>query len=241
MSAEQPPGGRTSVLARLRQPIGAARTRPVHAAGLGGIPQVSLLPPEIRDAGALAHHRRRLLVAVAVAVLVAIAGAAITSAVAAGAQARLATANAETTALSAQVAKFSDIRALQARIALGDAAVKVGGSTMIDWSQRIRDIESEMPSEYTVTGITATGATPLDDYAQGTTSLEPRRAATVILTIATSTVGGEFAHWLTQLRQVPAYADATATTSSTDDGATITLTVHLTAAAITAVEGTDRP
>lgn len=238
MSTNEPTTGRTSVLARLRQPVATTRGSQV---GVGGVPQVSLLPSEVRNAGAAAHHRRRLVVAVAAAALVAIGGMAVAANASMAAQARLATANAETQGLNAQVAKFSDIRALQQQIALGKSAVAVGGSTMIDWNAQLRAIEQDMPVGYTITAINAAGATPLADYPQGATPLEPRRAATVMLTITSSPVGFEFSRWLTLLRQVPAYADATASVVTSEGKSTTTLTVHLTKAAIVGANEEKRP
>lgn len=228
---------RPSVLARRRPVVDGQRAaRP----GIGGAPQVSLLPDEVRHAGANAQHRRVLVALVVLSAGVAVAAVVAAGGVEADAQARLARASAETQALTAQIAKFSDVRALQQQIALGEAAVKVGSSTIIDWDQQIRDIEAEMPAGYVVSAISAAGATPTELYPQGTTALEPRRAATVLLTVSAPSVGDEYSTWLRRIRSIPAYADATATYTSGGSGTyTVNLTVHLSPKAIVATQDGD--
>lgn len=231
MTAEETGTERESVLTRLQRPVGAPRG---PKAGIGGLPQVSLLPAEVRLAGSAAHHRRRLVAAVVVALVVAGAGIALASNVEQGADGRLAQATAQSAVLGTQLAKFDDVRALQQRIARGDAALEVGGATTIDWDQQIRDIEADKPAGYTVTGIDASGASPLIDFAQGSTLVEQRRAATVILTLRTGTVGDEFSAWLQQIRTLPACADVSGATSvDTTNVTTVTITVHLRPSAIT--------
>jgi hypothetical protein len=222
---------RESVLTRLQRPVGAPRG---GKAGVGGLPQVSLLPTEVRLAGSAAHHRRRLVAAVVVALVLAGGGIAAASNVEQGAQGRLSQATAQSAVLRTQLAKFNDVRALQQKLARGEAAVKVGGATTIDWDQQIRDLEADKPAGYTVTTIDASGASPLVDFPQGTTLVEQRRAATVVLTLHAGTVGDEFSEWLRQLRSLPACADVSGSTSvDTTNVTTVTITVHLRPTAIT--------
>jgi hypothetical protein len=236
MSTPAPAGGRTSVLARLRQPVGTPRRPRVV---IGSVPQVSLLPKEIREAGSAAVKRRRLVGLVAVVAAASIAAVAAATAMNAGAASRLHDATVRTSELNGQIAKFSDIRDLEKRIALGEAAVAVGGATAIDWRQQIEDIVADMPQGYVVTSIAASGATPFEDYPQGTTPLEPRRAATVTMTIAAPSIGADFSAWLRLLRGIPAYADANATLSTNEDTTTVVLTVHLTGKAIVPADKTE--
>lgn len=231
MSTEDVGTERESVLTRLQRPVGAPRgPKP----GIGGVPQVSLLPAEVRLAGSAAHHRRRLVVAVVVALVIAGGGVAAASNVEQGAQGRLDQATAQAAILHTQLAKFDDVRALQQKIARGEAAVKVGGATTIDWDQQIHDIEAGKPAGYTVTAIDASGASPVVDYPQGVTIVEQRRAATVVMTLHTGTVGDEFSEWLRQLRSLAVCADVSGTTSvDTTNVTTVTVTVHLRPKAIT--------
>lgn len=236
MSTPETMSGKGPVRSRLRPPALPSLPKRAPRLGVGGVPQVSLLPSEVRDAGAAARHRRRLIAVVGLAAVVAAGGVAVANEAESGAQARLAATTQQSVIINRQLAKFDDVRALERKIALGRSAVKVGGATVIDWDEQIGDIEADKPAGYTVTGIDASGASPLADYAQGTTVLEPRRAATVIMTLSASSVGDEFSVWLRRLRSIPAYGDVSgATATDSAGGVTITITMHLSPAAITGV------
>jgi hypothetical protein len=226
-------GQSTGVLGRLRQPVDPRRG---PRQSVGGVPHVSLMPLEVRQAGIAAAQRRKLVAVVVMAAAVAAGGVSVAHNANVAAQQRLATATKQTQVLAAQVAKFDDVRKLQTRIALRKAAVSVGSSTMIDWNAQIDAIEAAKPSGYTVTDISANGATPFAAYSQGLSVLEPLRAATIELKLTSPTVGDEFSTWFADLRSIPAYADATATTEyeSSTSLWTIDLTVHLAPKAISA-------
>jgi hypothetical protein len=226
-------GQATTVLSRLRQPVGQKR-RPHQL--VGGVPQVSLLPGEVREAGAVAAHRRKLVVVVVIAAILAVGSIAAAQGVASGSQARLVAAQARSQTLGSQVAKFNDVRALEQQIMVGKAAVKVGSSTLIDWRAQIDAIEADMPSGYTVTSVSANGATPFASYPQGLTALEPVRVATIAMQVTTSSFDDRFSTWLRLLRSVPTYADVAADTNldRTTGTYTIDLTMHLNAKAISA-------
>ena len=231
MSADVSGTGRTSVLTRLRRPLGVPHG---PKSGIGSVPQVSLLPAEVRLAGSAAHHRRRLIAAVVVAVVLAGGGVIAATRVEDAAQARLDLATKQSAIVTGQLAKFDDVRALEQRIAAGEAAAEVGGATTIDWDRRIGDIEADKPVGYTVIGIDASGASPIAEYPQGSTIVEPRRAATVVMTLRTASVGSEFPVWLSRLRALPECTDVSGTTSADSaDTFTVTITIHFSPKAIT--------
>lgn len=201
------------------------RKRPAYL--VGGLPTVSLLPRELKAAARGKSLRRMFIVGVAAAVVVAGGATAGASALAAAAQSRLDSSNAQTQTLIAQLGRFRDVQLLQQDIAVGQAAVKVGSSTEIDWQAQIEAIEADMPSGYTVASIQASSATPILDYEQGTTPLDQPRAASLQMAVTTSDIT-TLPPWLRKLRSIPAYADATSTVISDDEsGYTIQLTIHL--------------
>lgn len=194
---------------------------------VGGLPTVSLLPSEFRDAARGRSIRRAFVGGVLAAVLIAGAATAGAVSLAAGAQSRVDSATTDAQALSAQVAKFKDVQTLQQSIAVGDAAVKVGSSTEIDWQAQIQAIEAEMPSGYRVTGISGDSASAVEAYQQGSSPLELPRAASVQLTVTTSNIT-TLPPWLRKLRSIPAYADATASVTADEPGSyTVLLAIHL--------------
>lgn len=191
------------------------------------MPQVSLLPTEIRSAARGRTTRIALAGAVVVALVAVMGATALATVGASDAQLRLDGANARTGVLSSQVGKFTDVQRLQKTLALGKAAAAVGASTEVDWTKQMADIERDMPDGYRVESITADSATPFEDYQQGNTPLELPRAATVQLVASTPTIT-DLPEWLRRLRTIPAYADATASVQDSEtDGYSVALTVHL--------------
>lgn len=198
-----------------------------HDVVVGGHPTVSLLPRELRAAARDKSVRRLLVAGVVIALVFAGGCTAGATALSAASQSQLDAANADSQSLFAQLGKFKDVQSLQQQIAVGDAAVKVGGSTEIDWQAQIDAIEQNMPSTYEVSTITADSASAIQDYPQGTTPLEQPRAASVTMTLDAPTVT-ELPIWLRKLRAIPAYADATAAVSSGNDaGYQVQLKIHL--------------
>ncbi|MFD1721174.1 hypothetical protein [Amnibacterium endophyticum] len=198
---------------------------------VGGLPRVSLLPPEIRDAARVTVVRRVLIGSVAASVGAVLAGVLLAGAVAGASNDRLTAANDRTQGLAAQIAKFSDVARLDQQIAVGTAAAAVGSSTQIDWRAQYDAITADMPFGYSVESMTADSATVTTPYGQGDSPLERPRVATVVLSVDAPNTA-QLPGWLRELRSIPAYADATASwadgsSSSGGSGVNITLTVHL--------------
>ena len=196
---------------------------------IGGTPQVSLLPTEVRDAARGRSTRLLLVGGVAVAVAIAAAMTVAGSLANTQSQTRLQTAQAQTPLLMQRIAKFNDVQALQQRVALGQAAKKVGASTEIDWHQQLLDIQQDMPYGYTITDITADSASVIADYPQGTSPLEKPRVATVTLTVDAQDIT-LLPAWLRKLRAIPAFADETSSFQagdSTKGGYVVDVVVHL--------------
>jgi hypothetical protein len=200
---------------------------------VGGLPTVSLLPGELRDAARGRTVRRALIAGVAVAVIVMGGLTAGATALSGMAQTRLDAANANTQTLINQLGKFRDVQALQQNIVLGNAAVKVGASTEIDWQAQLDAVQAEMPAGYTITGVQADSASAVLDYPQGTGPLDQPRAASLLITVATSDIT-RLPPWLRKLRSIPAYADMTASVNAEDDNAyVVQLVLHLSPKALT--------
>ena len=204
---------------------------------VGGLPTVSLLPRELKAAARDKSIRRGLIGLVVVAVVIAGGATAGATALSGAAQSKLDAANAQTQTLVGQLAKFRDVQVLQQGVNLGKAAVTVGTSTNVDWQAQIDSIEADMPSGYTVTSILADSASPIAAYAEGLTPIEQPRAASVSMTVTSSSIT-ELPIWLRKLRSIPAYADASASVSSGSGAAyTVNLTIHLSSKALVNAKG----
>lgn len=201
------------------------------------MPQVSLMPAEISGLARGRRVRAALAGVVVLAVLATAGGVALATTVSSEADARAAAAQQRLSSASAQLAKFKDVQSLQQRIALGEAAQRVGSSTAIDWQRWIGLIEADLPAGFSVQSVQTDSATPFADYPQGTTPLDRPRAATVQLTMTAPSIA-ELPVWLRGLKSLPAYADATPTVTSGESGYTVLVTIHLTTAAyITPLKG----
>lgn len=192
------------------------------------VPQVSLLPVEIRSAASDRRVRRSLIALVAVSAAGVAAATALAAGAAGDAEQRQADASSRLAVTTAQLAKFKDVQQLQQRIALGTAARRVGSSPAIDWSRWRELVLADLPYGFTVTGFTADAATPYLDYAQGDSPLEKPRAATITVTATTASLAG-MPDWLRELKSLPAYADLQVP-DTTSDGSryTVNVVVHLT-------------
>ena len=197
---------------------------------LGGPPLVSLLPREMLDATSRRATRRALLLAVAGVALITGALIAASGLAASSAQSELDEASQQLAVLNGQLAKFSDLQREQQQVALGNAAVKVGSSTSIDWDAQISAVESAMPAPFTITGVSTTSAVPGTPFEQSSDPLDPTRVATMNIS-ATATSIDELPRWLRELRALPAYASARPLVGRSDDSSgtefSITITLDL--------------
>ncbi len=196
-------------------PTVSARTdRPGRAEGavkpvvVSGPPLVSLLPREILDASSRRSLHRSLLVSVGGVALITGAVIAASSLAATDAHSRLDDESAMLARLNAQVAKFGDVQRQQQRIALGEAAVTVAGSTAIDWRTQIEDVQGTMPADFTLRSVDATSAAPAVAFQQSPDPLDPPQVATMTIT-AVSRSMDSLPLWLRELRSLSAYGSAT--------------------------------
>lgn len=197
---------------------------------IGGIPRVDLLPSEVH-----VHRRQRATVrrawagVVLVALVVGI-GTGAASLARSSAADDLATAQAETLSLQQQQQQFSEVRTTESASALLRSAQTVGGATEIDWAATLAAVEAKLPDGVAITGVTIDSATAEDPYAQSDDPLQPQRIATLTVDATSATLPSVPA-WITSLRDLRGFADATANSVSKGDavggGYTVNMTIHL--------------
>lgn len=209
-----------------------AAGRSAAGSAIGGSPQVSLLPAELRNAVRDRALKHIMVMVLAGVIGLTAGGVGLAYMLVGTAQTRYDAESTRAQTLATQIAKFGPVSKLQKENLLGEAGVKVGSSTLIDWQAQFDAIEQYMPDGFTVTTVTADSASPIVDYPQPTAPLELPRAATVQLTADSKDITG-LPHWLRMIRQIPAYADATAAVTHDDTtGYSVQITVHLSAKAI---------
>jgi Tfp pilus assembly protein PilN len=205
-------------------PETVARKRP----GLGVSPRVDLLPQALR----IRQHQKRVrrwlrlgLAGVVALVALGTAGGMILSATAQGS---LAAAQDETLDLLAQQAQYSDLKDVQERIALTEAAQSVGAGTEVDWSAYLGALRTTLPAGVTLTSVTVDSASPTKGYEQPTVPLEGARIATLTFT-ALSPALPDVPTWIDALATLPAFVDAVPDSVTLDDSGAyvVNMTMHI--------------
>lgn len=176
---------------------------------VGGEPRVDLLPPEMRRARKDATIRAGMLVLLAGLVVAVVAGSFGTSLLAAAAEAELATEQAKTTELFQQQQEFIEVRQNTQQIALVEAAVRVGSSTLVDWETLFATLTAAFPENTSVQSFTIQSATPLLGLPQAVTPLARPGIATIVFEVRTPTLL-ESEVWVRSLSSIDGVADVDA-------------------------------
>ncbi|MFJ8896148.1 hypothetical protein ACIRCZ_16315 [Leifsonia sp. NPDC102414] len=170
------------------------------------MPQVDLLPPEIRAERKAKSLRRALVYAVIGMILLVILACGAASALAAVMQASVVEGQATTASLLGQQNQYGEARQLKQQVATAEAAQSVGASTEIDWQKYVTEIQLRLPAGVALNTITIDSSSPLALYAQPSSPLQGARVATVAFSVLTPTP--DISAWLVTLAQLPGYADA---------------------------------
>lgn len=171
-------------------------------------PRTNLLPPEIEIAERQRARRRRASAIVIGVVVVVLAGTVGAYIYACQRAAEVASAERDSQRLNAQIAKLSDLDRLQQQLSTDGAAIKVGGSTDIDWTGYIQHLRSTLPSGVNLIGISAKSSGVTSLFEQGTGPLAQPRIGTLEFT-ATSSSPPSIPTWINALASLPGYAGAT--------------------------------
>ena len=204
-----------------------------NALAIGGVPRVNLLPPEVHQERTAAVIRRRLIIGAVGILAIMVVGTGASTMLAGQAQERLADEQARTASLLAQQAKYIEVRTVQARVGLVQAAQQVGASTEIDWQKYLNAVQATLPGTVTITNVTVDSASPIELYAQPTAPLQGPRVATVTFS-AESTVLPDVPTWLDALTTLPGFADALPGSVSLDEETkiyTVDMVMHVNDAA----------
>jgi Tfp pilus assembly protein PilN len=207
----------------------AAPAAPVkRRSGIGGSPRVDLLPQALRVRQQQKRMRRLLRVvfgAVLALVVLATGGAIVLNS---AAQASLAAAQQETLTLLTQQAQYSDLKAVQQRIALTEAAQTVGASPEVDWSAYLGKLRSTLPGGVTLTSVTVDSASATNGYEQPTAPLEGPRIAALTFTALSPTLP-DVPTWIDALATLPAFVDAVPNSVTLDESGAyaVDITMHV--------------
>ncbi|WP_258723184.1 fimbrial assembly protein [Cellulomonas sp. NS3] len=187
--------------------------------GAPELPQVNLLPPEVRAARGLVHLKRWLALAFVV-VLVLVAGLYGAALLARGsADSELAEAQARAAELQAQEAEYAEVPRVVNDLRRATEARTLGMSTEVLWKQYLDAVAAVLPTNVSISTFTVAQATPVTAPEAPADPLATQGIGTITFT---STAVGlpDNAAWIDALNSVPGFyaANATAEALGEDDG-----------------------
>jgi len=206
-----------------------------RVAFVGAAPRVDLLPAEVRDRSRTRAARRLVFIGVLGAVAIVIAGYFATSSVALSSQLALSSAESNTNALYAQIARFQPIRSLQDQLATAEAADRVSVATRLDWQEIAERALAGFPFDNATAQIALAAESPVDGFAQPTVPLQGERIGSVGI-VGEGPDLAAFIPWIERLKADDTFADVVVSTAlRADGGYDVTATAYL-SPALTAPE-----
>ncbi|BDZ45115.1 hypothetical protein GCM10025866_10240 [Naasia aerilata] len=144
------------------------------------------------------------------------------------AQSSLTAAQDETLTLLTQQGQYADLKQVQERIALTEAAQAVGASPEVDWSSYLSTLRGTLPGGVTLTSVSVDSATATEGYEQPTVPLEGPRIATLNFTAMSPTLP-DVPTWIDALATLPAFVDAVPNSVTLDESGAyvVDMTLHV--------------
>lgn len=173
----------------------------------GGLPQVNLLPPEVRAARGLQQTKRYLVIALAATLVVCVAVVGWSKVEKASADSDYQSAQDDTVRLQSEQTKYAEVPKVLGSLAAIQNARAVGMSTDVDWKSYIGAITAVLPKDVSIETLTVTGATPMSAASGSDDPLQPQSVGRIAFTGRTETVP-DTAAWIKALNSVPGFAGA---------------------------------
>lgn len=205
-----------------------SRTRSASPSLLGvTLPQVNLLPPEVRAARGLRVVQRWLAVALVVTLLLCVGAFGLSMLTAGMAASDLEAAQARTVELQTETGKYAEVPQVLDALAASTAGRQLGMSTEVRWKSYLDAVTAVLPENVSIESMTMTGATPLSPAVAPADILQPVSAGQLEISGRTATLP-DTAAWIDSLNSVPGFVDARVSSAavSGEDG-----TVYYTVAA----------
>lgn len=176
------------------------------------LPQVNLLPPEVRAARGLRVVKRWLAAALVLVVLALVAVTGLSFLNVGRAEEALADAQDETVRLKAEEARYAEVPAVLEALSKTKEARAIGMSTEIQWKPYLDAITAVLPADVSFKTISLTSATPMQSPPLPSNPLQKPSIGTLMFTGRTSTLPDTSA-WIDALNSVPGFSDAWVTTA----------------------------
>lgn len=171
------------------------------------LPQVNLLPPEVKAARGLAATKRWLALGVLVAVLMS-AGLVVKATFdQSSADDKLTNAQNDTARLNAQKAQYAEVPAVLNELQRAKDARELGMSTEVLWRSIVRAIAATTPPGVRIDTMRTVSATPMVLPAAPVDPLAAAGISTITFTAQSVTIPDTEA-WLRALSTIPGFSDA---------------------------------
>lgn len=176
-----------------------------------GLPQVNLLPPEIRSTRALATVKRWLVIALVI--VVALVGAVYAFALIdrGSASNELVEADAETVRLRAEERKYAEVPQVLDAISSTTTARSVAMGDEVLWKGYIDAIAAVLPADVSIDSFQVSGPSPLSSAAGVSNPLDTASVGAITFVARSRTVP-KTADWLDALGTVPGFTSPWAST-----------------------------
>ncbi len=186
----------------------------IDVSGIGAppMPQVNLLPPDVRSRRAMGGVRiRALLVVVAVvAVLAVIIVSSLFSLT--NAEADVAEKEARVVALQSEMTQYAEVPKVKSQLAGTLTAREFGMSNEFMWAEYFQAIQSVAPEGWTLTDFSAVLPTPMEDAQGNANPLAQPSVAVISFTGRAATVP-DVAEWLEGMATITGFSDPLVSTS----------------------------
>ncbi|SNS38322.1 hypothetical protein SAMN06309944_0027 [Micrococcales bacterium KH10] len=199
-----------------KKPKGEKAEKSSSATEIPSLPQVDLLPPEVRDGRRLGLRRRLLVYIVLGVVAVVILTIGFAYVVKTNADSRLAEAEDRAIALSAEKKKYSEVTTVIRAIADTKDVRDFSVVTAVDWAAYIDAIAAQLPDDVTIDTFDVKQASPTERASTAGDPVLATGLGTINFT-ATSPDLPEAADWVDALNLIAGLQDASIQVAARND------------------------
>jgi Tfp pilus assembly protein PilN len=180
------------------------------------VPQVNLLPPEIRASRSLARLKRVLALFPVLALVLGGAGYYWATTQVSAANAELEEAQAESTRLLSAQLEYAEVPQVLSELESARQARLLGSSTEILWTPYLAQLVATLPPGVAFEEISMTGATPMVLGAVPASALAEQGTATLTF-VGRTPVVPDIAAWIEALETIPDFSDVYITAASINE------------------------
>jgi hypothetical protein len=184
--------------------------------GAPPLPQVNLLPPEVRASRQLGRTKAWLGVGILLVVLLIGGGYVLAALARADAAADLADAEAESQRLLSEQAQYAEVPRIRAEIGRAEQARLVATSTEVFWTDYVRAIQAVLPADVRITELVTEMPEPGTEGMPSGSPLDMANIGTVSFMAESQTLP-DMAAWMDGLDSIPGFGSATYSTATLID------------------------